>query len=276
MKGAEQHYKLEELTFNHFSKPGGFANLFKVYLETVPINAKGEKGLIVNTVGKQQKNLKYFLNWSFENNKCSTFSIKHIVPVSEEVDHVYLTNSEILKLIEFKDLTAEEIIVRDLFVIGCETGLRFSDFSSLKPNHILSQDISKYQTKTKTKVDIPINTRCRAILMKYNNKLPNLDRDELTQFNKTIKEICKRAKIDENVVLLKTVDGVKKELYFKKYELISSHTCRRSFCTNRFLAKIPVKVIMAISGHKSEASFMKYLKLGNLELVDTHREALMA
>jgi integrase len=60
-----------------------------------------------------------------------------------------------------------------------------------------------------------------------------------------------------------------------KYELISSHTGRRSFCTNKFLQKIPVKAIMAISGHATEKAFMKYLKLGNEEIVRAYAAELI-
>ena len=46
-----------------------------------------------------------------------------------------------------------------------------------------------------------------------------------------------------------------------RYEWITSHTCRRSFCTNEFLAGTPVKLIMKISGHKKESDFYRYIKI---------------
>ncbi|MES1181949.1 MAG: hypothetical protein ABUL44_04050, partial [Flavobacterium sp.] len=50
-----------------------------------------------------------------------------------------------------------------------------------------------------------------------------------------------------------------------KYEWVMSHTCRRSFCTNEFLDGTPITLIMAISGHKTEKAFRKYIKADNLE-----------
>jgi hypothetical protein len=57
--------------------------------------------------------------------------------------------------------------------------------------------------------------------------------------------------------------------------MVSSHTCRRSYCTNKFLKKVPVKVIMAISGHQTEKSFMKYLKLSNEDIINSYEDLLI-
>src|SRR5688500_526098 len=46
-----------------------------------------------------------------------------------------------------------------------------------------------------------------------------------------------------------------------KYAWVTSHTCRRSFCTNEFLAGTPVELIMKISGHKSVKDFYKYIRI---------------
>jgi integrase len=56
--------------------------------------------------------------------------------------------------------------------------------------------------------------------------------------------------------------GKKEKVEVKpKYEWITSHTCRRSFCTNEFLAGTPVELIMKISGHKSVKDFYKYIRI---------------
>ncbi len=54
----------------------------------------------------------------------------------------------------------------------------------------------------------------------------------------------------------------------KKYELISSHTCSRSFCTNMYLSGFPAEELMKISGHKSPAAFMRYIKVDNFQAAD--------
>ena len=58
-------------------------------------------------------------------------------------------------------------------------------------------------------------------------------------FNSGIKEIGKLAGI-QNQVLTTRKKGIEKiDTVYQKYGLISSHTCRRSFCTNQYLAGIP-------------------------------------
>ena len=46
-----------------------------------------------------------------------------------------------------------------------------------------------------------------------------------------------------------------------RYQEVSSHTCRRTFCTLKFLKGMPAQAIMKFSGHKTERNFLKYLKL---------------
>jgi integrase len=57
---------------------------------------------------------------------------------------------------------------------------------------------------------------------------------------------------------------------FQKWEMVTSHTARRSFCTNKFLAEMPVQAIMQFSGHKSERTFMRYLKIDSEMAADKY------
>jgi integrase len=81
------------------------------------------------------------------------------------------------------------------------------------------------------------------------------------EFNRHIKTIGKMAGICQNIKFShrrgnKTIEEIK-----PKYDWISSHTARRSFCTNEFLAGTPVELIMKISGHKSIKDFYKYIRI---------------
>ena len=81
------------------------------------------------------------------------------------------------------------------------------------------------------------------------------------KFNDYIKEVGKLAEINQNETITKTIGGVLTTIYLPKYELISSHTGRRSFCTNMYKRGLPTLMIMSISGHKTEKSFLKYIKV---------------
>lgn len=252
---------------------GGFVELFDHYLTYQAINSAGEKGLTTNTIGKQYKNLKVFLNWCFSREITPLFSLKHLVTKTEEVDSIYLKEEEIESLMKL-DLDEKEEIVRDLFIIGCETGLRFSDFSRLKPHHLKKDRIEIHQQKTSRKVIVPVCTEnLLFIFKKYNNHPPQFE--SITEFNRIIRNICESAGITEEVSILKKIANEKKEMVFKKFELVTSHTCRRSFCTNHFLNDMPVSLIMAISGHKTERAFMRYLKIDDNKKIDLFRENMM-
>jgi len=49
------------------------------------------------------------------------------------------------------------------------------------------------------------------------------------------------------------------------WECISSHTARRSFATNYYLQEFPIVHLMKITGHRTEKSFYKYIKISKLE-----------
>lgn len=56
------------------------------------------------------------------------------------------------------------------------------------------------------------------------------------------------------------------------WELASSHVCRRSFCTNVFLSGVTAEELMKISGHKNSDSFLRYIKIDNLQAANMLKE----
>jgi integrase len=155
--------------------------------------------------------------------------------------------------------------VRDLFLVGCETGLRFSDFIRITEHDIRNNELHIVPKKTKNagvkKLIIPLSARVQHILAKYDGKPPLYDRNQLTKFNKIIRELCELANMQDEIKFYREVAGETVMITKKKFEEVSSHTCRRTFCTLKFLKGMPAHVIMKFSGHKSERSFVKYLKL---------------
>lgn len=183
-------------------------------------------------------------------------------------------NEEEIDTIYNHDFSSSERLdnVRDLFIIGLRTGLRISDFLKLKNTNIKDDFFEVETTKTGEFVKIPIHNQVRNILTKRSGKLPYSISDQ--KFNKHVKEVCQEVGINEMIEGAKSVKIVVKEktdttpeevIYrkqigiFPKHELISSHTCRRSFATNLY-GKIPNRSIMAITGHRSEREFEKYVK----------------
>jgi integrase len=172
-----------------------------------------------------------------------------------------LTETEI-KEIEAIDLTGNKKLesVRDLFLIGCYTGLRYSDYSILKPGQIKDGFIETTQLKTGAKIVVPIHHTVEKIFDKYNGSLPRSISNQKT--NDYLKELGKKLDcLKTNTSRTFTKGGVKVIENFEKWELLTTHTARRSFATNEYLAGTPTITIMAITGHKTEKAFLRYIKL---------------
>ncbi|WP_304016478.1 tyrosine-type recombinase/integrase [Nonlabens dokdonensis] len=211
------------------------------------------------------------------------------LPISREYRHsefmtitaktydVYLNEDEI-EMIKKADLKGSERLenTRDLFLIGLRTGLRISDFMRLEKFNIDDDQIKTKTKKTGEDVIIPMHKDVKKIIKKYDG-LPKAISDQ--KFNLYVKELCGIAEITNKVQGAKMVtEGKgknkitrKKINLYHKNELISSHTCRRSFATNLY-GKLPNMTIMAITGHKTEAQFLKYLKTSKQEHADKLKE----
>ena len=70
---------------------------------------------------------------------------------------------------------------------------------------------------------------------------------------------------DSPETIIFTKGGIRVTQQLPKYELITTHTARRSFATNQFLLGVPSITIMAMTGHRTEKSFMKYIKVTKRE-----------
>ena len=112
-------------------------------------------------------------------------------------------------------------------------------------------------------MSIPIHPYVTQILKKYKNELPKIPSNQ--KFNEYIKEVAKEVGIDDNISIQKRKGNFNYDKAIPKYELISSHTARRSFATNAYLSGIPPISIMMITGHKTETAFMKYIKISSEE-----------
>ncbi len=187
------------------------------------------------------------------------FQSSHFIKPSEEAETIYLTQAE---LEQIKSLELEERLdnVRDLFLIGCYTGLRFSDFSTLKPESIVDGFIRIKQVKTGDPVVIPVHQVVKKILAKRNGILPRqISNEKLNAYLKDLGEKCDLLKVGVSKSITK--GGTKVHLNTEKWKLITSHTARRTFATNEYLQGTPTITIMAITGHKTEKSFLKYIRI---------------
>lgn len=223
-----------------------------------------------NTVHKTLATLRSMFNEAAKRglHKEASFLISDAKVTRRDSDNVYLSLDE-LKQLQQLDLSSNSRLsrVRDLFLIGAYTGLRFSDFTSISSNNIKKVDDIKILTittqKTQDKLDIPLHPVVKSILSKYGGQPPN--QISIQKLNDYIKELCQMTGMDQLVTIREYPAGKMKVSQLPKWELVSSHTARRSFATNAYKAGIDAIAIMKITGHKQHNTFMKYIRVDREE-----------
>lgn len=257
------------LTFDDITE--GFKNDFLNFMYDSKHNT-GEYKL--NTIGKYIKVIKLIMGHAIDNKTTTNTSIlkKGFTVPKEDANTIYLNEKELDALYALK-LPANQAEVRDCFLISCCTGLRYSDILNLSKDHFNfeTNTITLDTHKTNNRVIIPIHPRVKEILEIYNNKPPKPQCNQ--SFNRMLKKLCEKAGITETITYTETVGGKRKEQTVRKCDKVTTHTARRSFATNAFKLNMATLSIMAITGHKTETSFMKYIRISkeeNAAILQTH------
>ncbi|MBI5541441.1 MAG: site-specific integrase [Bacteroidia bacterium] len=222
-----------------------------------------------NSVGKHVSVIKAILNKAVERKYTNNLEYKGFKVPYEEPDMIYL-NEEELTRIQNLNLNNNKRLdrIRDLFLIGCYTGLRFSDFTQIDENNI-KKDGNNYVLQIKTQktnqvVVIPLKSIIVNILQKYNYNIPNHISNQ--KMNSYLKELGKLAEINENITIYKTRNNERTKEILKKWELICTHTARRSFATNAYKSSPDLSYkLMKITGHKTERNFLRYIRINSEE-----------
>ena len=220
-----------------------------------------------NLFGKRIKVLKTFLNDAYKRGVNKHLMYKGFKVIQKETDAIYLTENEIDKIYNL-DLTDNKRLerVRDLFIVECNTGVRFEDLMHIEKENVLKASIRIKVRKTGKILNTLLLPDTKAILKKYDFQLPKISN---TNYNIYIKEIGKLARIDEAITHNTYKSGKEISIKRRKFELITSHTSRRSFATNMYLRGYSPVMIMSITGHKKESTFLKYIRITNEEAVKT-------
>lgn len=186
-------------------------------------------------------------------------SFRRVEYKKEDSFSVYLNKTEIDEIYFYRGLSAKRERIRDLFVFGCLTGFRYSDYSNITSDNFDGDFIIKITKKTRAKVMIPQAKFVRQIYKKYDGNINwNLSNQH---FNRYIKGICKEIGFDQKIKKTFTRGGRIVTTTKPKYNYISSHTARRSFATNMYHCGYKPFQIMAFTGHATEKSFFRYIKV---------------
>jgi hypothetical protein len=269
---AFEKYGKQKIVFSSFDF--SFYEDFIDYLTFEHVHMRRHElltGLKLNTIGKTIKHLRGFVKDRIKRKIIPPIDMTDFKIPEEEIDAIYLSHEEIATMYNF-DLSNHPYLIeyRDLLVLACLTGLRFSDFSTLKPEDLKQDMLHKKQEKSDHWVIIPLREEAKFIFTRqFRDKIPALSNPE---FNKHIKTIGKLCGINRSIKFSYRKGNQNIEVVKPKYDWITSHTARRSFCTNEFLAGTPVELIMKISGHKRTKDFYKYIRITPEEAANKIKE----
>ena len=214
-----------------------------------------ELGLKPNTIGSHIKRVKRLMNEANEDKLTTNNDHKNreFKVLKEDVDTVYLTENDIKVLYKMEIEQPDYRAIRDIFVLNCYTGLRHSDWSKVSISNIHDGKLYVKTQKTNEPVIIPVKPLVSEIIKKY----------------KTI-QVPPLQKTNDGIRFIGILAQGKKlgNGDLKKWLKIRTHTARRSFATNAYLAGIPMRDIMQITGHRTTESFLKYIRVTKLETAE--------
>jgi hypothetical protein len=199
-----------------------------------------------------------------ERNKVEVSSeLRGLRPLKEVRGPVIYLNPDEIKMIENAYLKQDKLInARDWLIISIETGQRISDFMNFTKDKLRHEKdnllLEFTQLKTGTNISLPLSKKIKIILEKHDGNFPPKFND--SDYNEYIKEVCQIAGLNQEILGNKHDSQLNRKVQgrYKKFELVSSHIGRRSFATNNF-GKVPTAVLMSITGHKNESTFLKYI-----------------
>ena len=234
-----------------------------------------DKDYSANTIASQYSIAKVWLTEAETEGLITDKHFHRWTTKCHDVENIYLTEEEIAKIYHL-DFNSEELRsqinprhrieeTRDMFVVACWTGLRFGDWKDLSKIEIVGHTMTVHTRKTNKTVVIPLHPFVKAIYEKYGRTFPKVV--DKTHALHTIRLCAKWAGIDEHTSLSRVQGGRTVVKRGVKSDFLMNHTARRSFATNMYLKGVPPISIMAITGHTTEANFMKYIK------VDKHQHA---
>jgi integrase len=186
----------------------------------------------------------------------------------ERPNEIYLTHSE-LALIEQIELSPKYNIIRVRFLVGAYTGARFCDFSRLSKNNIVDGKLKYMAQKTGTRITVPVHPYVQKVLESGIPKMNySSEASERAVFDRKIKVICKKAGITPSDIYFSKRGGRVMEKTQEKWELVSSHTARRSFATNAAIAGNSIRYIQQLLGHSCITTTEKYILCHTEDMAD--------
>ena len=252
---------------------------------------RDDEGLKNSTIGKQMGFLKWFLRWATSkgyntNTAYQTFALK-LKTAQNQV--VFLEWDELMKVFNYKIpdngqkvslKDAEGKIytkvvhdaaalakTRDIFCFCCFTSLRYSDAANLKRSNITDEAMTITTIKTADTLTIELNKYALAILKRYEDididdgyALPHITNQRMNIY---LKDLCERCEINRPITRTYYRGSERIDETLPKFELIGTHTGRRTFICNALMLGIPAEIVMKWTGHADYKSMKPYIAVAD-------------
>ena len=273
--------------FTWYQIDRAFVTKFFVFME--------KNDYMVSAQNKYLVDLRAIVNYAYldgihDNDRAMQYFSKKKIEDDDKAIEIYLTETELQALYEMP-LSGKQDEVRDIFLVGCYTCQRVSDYNDIDKDCFTTTAkgtpvIRLIQKKTRNEVKIPImNPNLKAICEKYSYNLPSVVDVILNRYIKdilkklsettpslgkkvTTKLTMKQKQLEENDKLV-VERNEKGEVIMPRYNCVTTHTARRSGITNMYLThKYTIIQMMHVSGHKTQKTFMDYIKLSSDEIAN--------
>lgn len=221
-------------------------------------NAMDDYGCSTNYKGAIVSKLKNVMSEGYRLKYHSNEDFRQFKVMSEVPETIALTQAEVDALCKYKTESTIEKKVRDLAIIGIYSVARWEDFSRLSDDNISDGMLRYAQLKTERAVVLPASPRLVSALKRNKGVAPSLSQQK---FNEYFKVVCKKIGMTQKLHIARSRGADRYTEAKERWELASSHTCRRTGCTLLYLSGVPLKRCMMISGHTTEDNFMRYIRI---------------
>jgi integrase len=261
---THKHYRT---TYNHLvkyvdGKNPTFNEITSTWFDAFKLWLQDQKDMKVSTIGGHTKRIKTVLKQAVQEGKHRNTAYENFKRESYTTDKIALSPLELEK-IAWSVLPVNLYLVRDYFLLSCYTGTRVSDWHQITKSSIDDGLWSYTSNKTKEKAVVKISTKVIAILDKYGERLPPMHLNQTV--NERLRKVCKLSGIIDKYTTSDTKGGKVISDVFERWELVSSHTGRRTFTTILILGAVPVHLVMMQTGHKTLTSLESYIRLRELQ-----------
>lgn len=275
-----------------FSPSMDFASLNERGLTKFVDFLRNDLNMRNSTIGKQLGFLKWFLRWATQKGYNPETAYLRFSPKLKATEKriVFLEWDELMKVYDYEfpeigtemrltDMNGNEYEkvttvgkrtleqVRDVFCFCCFTSLRYSDVANLKRSDVFPDHITVTTVKTADTLKIELNKFARAILDKYkdteqplNMALPVISNQRMNEYLKELGEVCG---LNDPVTVTYYKGNRRIDEVYPKWQMIGTHTGRRTFICNALSKGIAPQVVMKWTGHSDYKSMKPYIDISD-------------